>query len=119
MSLYDEGMENRNFLDFRNDHGDDEGKGEEEEQDHLFEKVHQLLNFTHFRPEYVVTDLISIMDSITLAPFLVEQLLKLFVRHKFLVSIKNSNIEICIVVSSVGLGLQQSLYLMFCCALIQ
>ena len=44
MCLHDKGLEKRNFLKFRANHGENEGEGEEEEQHHLFEEVNKLLD---------------------------------------------------------------------------
>ena len=59
------------------------------------------------------------MNSISLAPLFVEKLLELFMCYEFFVSIENGDVKVCIVVTSVGLGLQQGLYLVLCCAFLQ
>ena len=59
------------------------------------------------------------MNSISLAPLFVKKLLELFMRYEFFMSIENGDVEVCIMVTSVGLCLQQSLYLVLCCTFLQ
>ena len=44
------------------------------------------------------------MDLVSLAPFLVQQLLELFVGNNLLVAVQDCNVEICIVVSTIRPG---------------
>ena len=59
------------------------------------------------------------MNSISLAPLFVEKLLELLMRHEFFVSVKNGDVEVCVMMTSVGLCLQQSLNLVFRCTFVQ
>ena len=52
----------------------------------------------------IVPDVVSIVDLVSLSPFLVQQLLELFVRHNLLVPVQDCNIEICIVVPTIRPG---------------
>ena len=49
-------------------------------------------------------DVVSIVDLVSLSPFLVQQLLELFVCHNLLVPVQDCNIEICIVVPTIRPG---------------
>ena len=80
----------------------------------------QLLHLAHLAPEDVVPeknkrgerqflrerapDVVSIVDLVPLAPFLVQQLLELFVRNNLLVPVQNCNVKVCIVVSTIRPG---------------
>ena len=92
----------------------------EPESAHLFYHMTQLLHLAHLAPEDVVPekntrgerqflrerapDVVSIVDLVPLAPFLVQQLLELFVRNNLLVPVQDCNVEVCIVVSTIRPG---------------
>ena len=44
------------------------------------------------------------MDLVSLAPFLVQQLLELFVGYNLLVPVQDCNVEVCIVVPTIRPG---------------
>lgn len=46
-------------------------------------------------------DVVSIVDLISLSPFLVQQLLELFMSYNLLVPIEDCNVKICIVVATI------------------
>ena len=46
-------------------------------------------------------DVVSIVDLISLSPFLVQQLLELFMSYNLLVPVEDCNVKICIVVATI------------------
>ena len=49
-------------------------------------------------------DVVSIVDLVSLPPFLVQQLLELFMSNNLLVTVQDCNVEICIVVATIRPG---------------
>ena len=68
-----------------------------------------LLEFSHFCPEDVVPDVVPVVHSVPLAPLLVQELLELLVSHQLLVAVQDGDVEVGVVVTAVGLGLQKGL----------
>ena len=69
----------------------------------------ELAHAAHLRPEDVVAGGVLPLEPVPLAPLLVEQLLELLVGHELFVTVQDGDVEVGVVVTAVGLGLQKGL----------
>ncbi|TRY77465.1 hypothetical protein TCAL_16984 [Tigriopus californicus] len=85
----------------------------EDKHHHLKQNMDGLRKAALLGPKYIVTGHITGLESVSLAPFLMQELLELLMSHEFFVPVQNGNVKIGVRVTAIGTRLQKGLHLVF------